>query len=77
MLSSLFNIGLIEVMDDHCWMYRGSPQGLRRMDYCNGVQDFINYATSNLRNISGGGVLSQRDPFTCKYQAHWKDDLSM
>ena len=23
------------------------------MDYCNGFQSFINYALSNLRNISG------------------------
>ena len=26
------------------------------MDYCNEVQDFINYALSNLRNINGGGI---------------------
>jgi hypothetical protein len=26
------------------------------MDYCNGVQGFINYATSNSRNISEGGI---------------------
>ena len=37
-------------------MYRDSPQGLRRIDYCNGVQDFINYALSNLRNISGWSI---------------------
>jgi len=38
MLSSLFYRGLIEVMDDHLWMYQDSPQGLRRMmDYCNGI----------------------------------------
>jgi hypothetical protein len=24
-----------------------------------------------------GGVPSQQDLFTCKYEAHWKDDLSM
>ena len=35
-------------MDDRSWMYRDSPQGLRRMDYCNGVQGFINFATSIL-----------------------------
>jgi hypothetical protein len=34
-------------------MYRDSPQELRKMDYCNGVQDFINYTISNPRNISG------------------------
>ena len=33
-------------------MYWDSPQGLRRMDYCNGVQGFINFATSILRNFS-------------------------
>ena len=37
-------------------MYQDSPQELRRMNYCNGVQDFINYAISNLRNISGDGI---------------------
>jgi hypothetical protein len=26
------------------------------MDYCNGVQGFINYALSNPRNISGDGI---------------------
>jgi hypothetical protein len=34
-------------MDDRSWMYRDSLEGLRMMDYCNGVQDFINYALSN------------------------------
>jgi len=43
-------------MDDHSWMYRDSPQGLRRMDYCNGVQGFINFATSIPRNFTGGGI---------------------
>jgi gamma-glutamyl phosphate reductase len=38
MLSSIFCIGLIYVMDDHSWMYQVSPEGLRRMDYCNGVE---------------------------------------
>jgi hypothetical protein len=33
-------------MDDRSWMYRDSPQGLRMMDYCNGVQGFINFATT-------------------------------
>jgi hypothetical protein len=28
-------------MDDRSWMYRDSPQGLRRMDYCNEVQGFF------------------------------------
>jgi len=39
-------------MDDHSWMYRDSPQGLRRMDYCNGVQGFINFATYIPRNFT-------------------------
>ena len=26
------------------------------VDYCNGIQDFINYALSNMRNISGGSI---------------------
>ena len=33
-------------------------QGLRRMDYCNGVQGFINFATSIPRNFTGGGIRS-------------------
>jgi len=37
-------------------MYRDSPQGLRRMDYCNGVQGFINFATSIPRNFIGGDI---------------------
>jgi len=40
-------------MDNRSWMYRDSPQGLRMMDYCNEVYNFINYALSNSRNISG------------------------
>jgi hypothetical protein len=43
-------------MDDCSWMYQDSPKGLWRMDYCNGVQGFINYALSNLRNISRGSI---------------------
>jgi len=43
-------------MDDYSCMYRDSPQGLQKTDYCNGVQGFINYALSNPRNISGGGI---------------------
>jgi len=38
----MFYRGSIEVMDDRSWIYRDSPRGLRRMDYCNGVQGFIN-----------------------------------
>jgi len=52
----MFYRGSIEVMDDHSWMYRDSPQGLRRMDYCNGVQGFINFATSILKNFTDGGI---------------------
>jgi ferredoxin-thioredoxin reductase catalytic subunit len=43
-------------MDDISWMYRDSPQGLQMVDYCNGVQGFINFATSIPRNFSGGGI---------------------
>ena len=43
-------------MDDRSWMYRDSPQGLSMMDYCNGVQGFINFATSILRNFTDGGI---------------------
>jgi len=43
-------------MDDRSWMYRDSPQGLRRMSYCNGVQGFINFATSIRRNFTGGSI---------------------
>jgi len=43
-------------MDDRSWMYRDSPQGLRRIDYSNGVQGFINFATSLPRNFTDGGI---------------------
>jgi hypothetical protein len=43
-------------MDDLSWMYRDSPEGLRRINYCNEVQDFINYVLSNPRNISGNDI---------------------
>jgi len=43
-------------MDDRSWMYLDSPQELRMMDYCNGVQGFINFATSIPRNFTGGGI---------------------
>ena len=43
-------------MHDRSWIYRDSPQELRTIDYCNEVQSFINYAISNSRNISGGGI---------------------
>jgi len=37
-------------------MFRDLLEKLRRMDYYNGVQGFINYALSNPRNISGGSI---------------------
>jgi len=37
-------------------LHHYSPQGLQRMDYCNGIQGFINYILSNMRNISGKGI---------------------
>jgi hypothetical protein len=43
-------------MDNRSWINQDSPQGLRRMDYYNGIQGFFNYATSISRNISGGGI---------------------
>jgi hypothetical protein len=43
-------------MDNYFWMYRVSPKGLRKMDYYNGTEGFINYILSNLINISGGGI---------------------
>ena len=52
----MFYRGSIEVMDDRSWMYRDSPQGLQRMDYCNGVQGFINFATSIPRNFTDGSI---------------------
>jgi len=62
-------------MDDHSWMYRDSPQGLRRMDYCNGVQGFINFATSIPRNFTGGGI---RCPCrNCKNKKYMHPDVVM
>jgi len=43
-------------MDDRSWMYRDSPQGLWRMDYCNGVQGSINFTTSIPINFTGDGI---------------------
>jgi len=37
-------------------MYQDSPKKLPRIDSCNEVHNFINYATSIPRNISGGGI---------------------
>jgi hypothetical protein len=30
-------------MNNHYWMYRDSPQGLCREDYCKGIETFINF----------------------------------
>ena len=35
-------------------MYRDSSQGLQMMDYCHGVQGFINYTLFNLRILVEG-----------------------
>jgi len=43
-------------MDDRSWMYQDSPQGLRRMNYYNGVQGFINFTTSIPRNFTDDGI---------------------
>jgi hypothetical protein len=43
-------------MDDLSWMYRDSPEGLHMINYCNEVQDFINYVLSNPRNINGDNI---------------------
>jgi hypothetical protein len=55
MFSSIFYIGFISVMDDY-WMYQVSPEGLRKIDYCNRVDGFIKYTLSNQKNISGYGI---------------------
>jgi hypothetical protein len=56
MLSSLIYRGSIEITDGRSWMYWDSPQEVRRMDYYNEVQGFINFTTSIPRNFSGGGI---------------------
>jgi len=43
-------------MDDRSLMYRVLPEGLRMMDYYNWDVGFINYALSNSKNVSGGGI---------------------
>jgi hypothetical protein len=74
MLSLLFYKGSIEVIDDRSWMYRDSPQGLRRMNYCNEVQSFINF-TSIPRNFTGGGI---RCPYRkCKNIKYLHPDVVM
>jgi len=34
-------------MDCHLWMYQDSPERLHGVDYCNGVEGFVNYTLSN------------------------------
>jgi len=43
-------------MNDRLWMYRVSPKGLCKMDYCNRIEGFINYVLSNLSNINRCGI---------------------
>jgi len=43
-------------MDYRSWMYWVLSEELRKMDYCNGVDNFIDYALYNLKNISGGNI---------------------
>jgi hypothetical protein len=44
-------------MDDRLWMYQDSLEKLRRINYCNEFESFINYALTNMKNISGGGII--------------------
>jgi len=75
MLSLFFDICSIEMFDDRLWMYRDLPQGLWMMDYCNGVQGFINYAISNPININGDGI---RCPCKrCKNKKNFDPDVVM
>jgi hypothetical protein len=54
-------------------MYRDSSQGLQMMDYCHGVQGFINYTLFNLRilvegvlNVYARGVkIKKNSQFKC------------
>jgi hypothetical protein len=39
-------------MYDHSRMYQVLPERLRKIDYCNEVEGFINYALSNPRIIN-------------------------
>jgi len=56
-------------------MYRDSPQELRRMDYCNGVQVFINFTTSIPRNFTRSGI---RCPCRkCKNKKYLHSDVVM
>jgi len=44
-------------------MYRDSSQGLQRIDYCNEVQGFINFATSIPINFTGDGIRCQNKKY--------------
>ena len=37
-------------------MNQVSPEGLRMINYCNGIESFVNYITSNPKNISGCSI---------------------
>jgi len=43
-------------MDDRSLIYQVSPKGLHMMNYCNGVESFITYGLSNLKNINGDDI---------------------
>jgi len=62
-------------MDDRSWMYRDSPQGLQRMDYCNRVQGFITFTTFIPRNFTEGGI---RCPYRkCQNKKYLYPDVIM
>ena len=61
---------------DHCsWRYRDSPKGLHMMNYYHGVEGFINYTLSNLRNINESNIrcLGKR----CKSKKNLNPDVIM
>ena len=62
-------------MYDHFRRYRVLPEGLRKMDYCNGVEGFINYALSNPRNINGCNIRCSCK--RCKYKKFLDPDVVM
>jgi len=43
-------------MNDYSWMYRVLSERLRMMNYCKGVENFINYTLSNPKNIGWNGI---------------------
>jgi len=60
-------------MDNHSWIYRDSPQRLRRINYCNGVQGFINFATSIPMNFTDSGIRCPRKK--CKNKKFLHQDV--